>query len=250
MLAEIQEQNQELERRVSERTAELEAANDELEAFGSSAAHDLRTPLRAITGFTDVLLDPRSRMPADDAQRYIRMIREGSVQMGQLINDLLAFSRLGRQALTRQSVDLTQLCRDVYQGLNYERHGRTVELDLQTLPPANGDPALLRVVFVNLISNAMKYTRSRAVAVIEIGTIAGEDESGPVYFVRDNGVGFDMDDADKLFGVFQRLHHADEYEGTGVGLATVRRIINRHGGRIWASGTPDAGATLFFTLAS
>jgi len=250
MLAEIQEQNQELERRVSERTAELEAANSELEAFGSSAAHDLRTPLRAITGFTEVLLDPRSRIPPSEVQRYIRMIREGSVQMGQLINDLLAFSRLGRQALTRHAVDLTQLCREVYQGLEHERKGRTVELDLQTLPLANGDPALLRVVLVNLISNALKYTRPRAVAVIEIGTTAGKDEDSPVYFVRDNGVGFDMDDADKLFGVFQRLHHADEYEGTGVGLATVRRIINRHGGQIWAEAKPDAGATLFFTLPS
>jgi signal transduction histidine kinase len=248
MLAQIQEQNEGLEKRVRERTAELEAANDDLEAFGSSAAHDLRTPLRAITGFADVLLDPRAKIPADDAQRYIRMIRDGTGQMGELINDLLAFSRLGRQALTRQTVDLTRLCREVCAELEREQGGRRVEWRLQALPPADGDPALLRVVFVNLLSNALKYTRPHAAAVIEIGVTEDPGESGPVYFVRDNGVGFDMRDAGKLFGVFQRLHHAHEFEGTGVGLATVRRIIDRHGGRIWAEASREMGATFFFTL--
>ncbi len=250
MLAQIQEQNEMLERRVRERTAELESANDELEAFGSSAAHDLRTPLRAIKGFADLLLDPRAKIPAEDAQRYIQMIRDGSAQMSDLINDLLAFSRLGRQALTRQTVDLTQLCRDVYRELASELGERHVELRLQPLPPADGDPALLRVVFVNLLSNALKYTRPRSAAVIEVGVIGGKDANVPVFFVRDNGVGFDMRDADKLFGVFKRLHHPHEFEGTGVGLATVRRIIDRHGGRIWAEAAPDAGATFLFTLAS
>jgi signal transduction histidine kinase len=250
MLAQIQEQNQVLEKRVRERTVELESANNELEAFGSSAAHDLRTPLRAITGFADVLLDPRATIPAEQAQRYIRLIRDGSAQMSELINALLAFSRLGRQALARQTVDLTQLCRDVYQELESERDDRRVELRLQTLPTADGDPALLRVVFVNLLSNALKYTRSRDPAEIEIGTISGEGESSPIFFIRDNGVGFDMGDAGKLFGVFQRLHHAHEFEGTGVGLATVRRIVDRHGGRIWAEAKSGAGATFFLTLAS
>ena len=233
MLAQIQEQNEVLERRVRERTAELESANAELEAFGSSAAHDLRTPLRAIMGFADVLLDPRASRPPVDAPRYIRMIRDASMQMTGLIDDLLAFSRLGRQALSRQAVDLDQICGDAYQSLQGEWAGRRVELRQHPLLVANGDPALLRVVFVNLLSNALKYSRPRDTAVIEIGVTKGK-EGIPVYFVRDNGVGFDMADADKLFGVFQRLHHAHEFEGTGVGLATVRRIVERHGGRIWA----------------
>ena len=250
MLAQIQEQNEILEKRVRERTAELESANSELEAFGSSAAHDLRTPLRAITGFADVLLDPRASRPPVDAQRYIKMIRDGSAQMTELINDLLAFSRLGRQTLTRQIVDLDRLCRDVYQSLDGEQSGRIVELRSHPLPSTNGDPALLRVVFVNLLSNALKYTRQRDVAVIEIGVAQDKNGNSRVYFVRDNGVGFDMRDADKLFGLFQRLHHAHEFEGTGVGLATVRRIIERHGGRIWADAALGTGATFFFTLAS
>lgn len=250
MLAQIQEQNELLEKRVRERTVELESANDELEAFCSSAAHDLRTPLRTITGFADVLLDPRANMPSSDAQRYIRMIRDGSGQMSELINDLLAFSRLGRQALSRQTVDLGQLCRDVFNDLKTERGERRVELRLAPLPPADGDPALLKVVFVNLLSNALKYTRAREVAVIEVGVTEIKDENVPVYFVRDNGVGFDMNDAGKLFGLFQRLHHAHEFEGTGVGLATVRRIVERHGGRIWAEAAPNAGATFSFTLSS
>jgi light-regulated signal transduction histidine kinase (bacteriophytochrome) len=147
-------------------------------------------------------------------------------------------------------VDLDRLCRDVFNDLESERGARRVEWRLQPLPPADGDPALLRVVFVNLLSNALKYTRPRDAAVIEIGVRPREDEGAPIYFVRDNGVGFDMRDAEKLFGVFQRLHHAHEFEGTGVGLATVRRIVDRHGGRIWAEATPNAGAAFYFTLAS
>ena len=250
MLAQIQEQNEFLEKRVRERTAELESANGELEAFCSSAAHDLRTPLRVITGFADLLLDPRGDIPPADAQRFIKMIRDGSGQMSELIHDLLAFSRLGRRELLRQQVDLFQLCGDAYKDLENERGTRVVDLRLHPLPPADGDPALLRLVFVNLLSNALKYTRPRDVAVIEVGVAENKDEHTPVYFVRDNGVGFDMQDATKLFGVFQRLHHAHEFEGTGVGLATVRRIIDRHGGRIWAEAVPDAGATFYFTLTS
>lgn len=248
MLAQIQEQNEVLEKRVRERTAELESANDELEAFGSSAAHDLRTPLRAITGFADVLLDPRATLPAADAQRYIQMIRDGSLQMSELINNLLSFSRLGRQSLTRQEVDLYRLCADAYRELERERNGRAVEFRLQPLPKVVGDASLLKVVVVNLLSNALKYSRPRTAAVIEVGVRDDGGEKGRVFFVRDNGVGFDRRDADKLFGVFQRLHHAHEFEGTGVGLATVRRIIERHGGRIWAEAAPDAGATFYFTL--
>jgi signal transduction histidine kinase len=195
-----------------------------------------------------MLLDPRANLPPADMLRYIGMIRDGSNQMSRLINDLLAFSRLGRQELARQKVDLNKLCRDVYQDLESEWRNRRIELKVQELPPVNGDPGLLRVVFVNLLSNALKYTRPIEVAAIEVGVQQDANESGPVYFVQDNGVGFDMRDADKLFGVFQRLHHAHEFEGTGVGLATVRRIIDRHGGRIWVDAAPDAGATFFFTL--
>ncbi len=250
MLAQIQEQNEELEKRVRERTAELESANDELEAFGSSAAHDLRTPLRAITGFADVLLDPRVKISEEKTRRYIQLIRDGSTQMGRLINDLLAFSRLGRQELARHTVDLAQLCRDAYNELAGEQPDPRVELRLHPLPSADGDPALLRVVFVNLLSNALKYSRSRESVLIEVGVTGDTKVKTPVFYVRDNGVGFDMRHSAKLFGVFQRLHHAHEFEGTGVGLATVRRIIGRHGGRIWAEAEPDKGATFFFTLAA
>ena len=250
MLDQIQAQNDLLEKRVRERTAELESANDELEAFGSSAAHDLRTPLRAIAGLADVLLDPRAQLPPADAQRHLRMIRDGSTQMSELINSLLSFSRLGRQALTRQVVDLDQLCRAAFADLAGEQVGRRVELSVQPLPPAEGDPALLRIMFTNLLSNALKYSRPREFTRIEVGVAEDAEEGVPVYFVRDNGVGFDMADAEKLFGVFQRLHHAHEFEGTGVGLATVRRIIARHGGRIWAEAVPDVGATFFFTLST
>ncbi|MEO6005640.1 MAG: ATP-binding protein [Opitutus sp.] len=250
MLGEIQERNAALEERVRERTAELESANSELEAFCSSAAHDLRTPLRAITGFADILLDPRSSIPPADAQRFIRMIRDGSGQMSDLIHALLAFSRLGRQPLSRQTIELTDLCQDAYRDLADEYRERSVEFKLAPLPPAHGDPTLLRVVFVNLLSNALKYSRPREFAVVEVGLAAESTDRIPVFFVRDNGVGFDMRDSGKLFGVFQRLHHAREFEGTGVGLATVRRIIDRHGGRIWAESTAGAGATFFFTLSA
>jgi signal transduction histidine kinase len=248
MLDTIQQQNESLENRVRERTAELESANDELEAFGSSAAHDLRTPLRAITGLADVLLDPRAHLPPADAERHLRMIRDGSAQMSELINALLAFSRLGRQPLTRSTVDLNQLCREALKDLAGEQGARRAELRLQPLPSVEGDPALLRIVFVNLLSNALKYSRPRPTAVIDVGVDPDQEEGVPVFYVRDNGVGFDMRDSAKLFGVFQRLHLAREFEGTGVGLATVRRIIERHGGRIWAESVPDGGAIFFFTL--
>jgi signal transduction histidine kinase len=249
MLAQIQEQNTQLENRVRARTAELESANNELEAFCSSAAHDLRTPLRAITGFTDVLLDHRraGELPPD-AKRYVSLVRAGSDQMSQLIEDLLSFSRLGRQEITRQPVDLNILCRDVLKEAEPEFRDRTVETHIEPLPEVFADPALLRVVFVNLLSNALKYSRPRNPAVITVGISKIPDETGPVFFVRDNGVGFDMANTEKLFGVFQRLHHAHEFEGTGVGLATVRRVIERHGGRIWAEAAPDEGATFYFTL--
>ncbi|MDB6126670.1 MAG: hypothetical protein JWM35_566 [Verrucomicrobia bacterium] len=246
MLARIEEQNEQLENRVRERTGELEAANDDLEAFCSSAAHDLRTPLRAITGITDILLDHRTDLTHDETKRQIRLVKSGSVQMSQLIEDLLSFSRLGRQELSREKVSLSSLTEDVKREMAVDSSNCRIEVG--PLPTVNGDPALLRVVLVNLLSNAVKYSRPRKPALIEIGVRKIPEEPYPVIFVSDNGVGFDMANADKLFGVFQRLHLGHEFEGTGVGLATVRRIIERHGGRIWAEAKPEVGATFFFTI--
>ena len=216
MLAKIQEQNAELEKRVRERTAELEAANDELEAFCSSAAHDLRTPLRAISGFTDLLLDSRSDELPPRAKHYISMIHDGSGQMSQLIQDLLSFSRTGRQELARAQVDLDRVCREALQSLEADFAKREVDFRIGPLRTANADPALVRVVFVNLLYNALKYSRPRRPAIIEVGMTPGKPGEPPAIFVRDNGVGFDMKNASKLFGVFQRLHHTHEFEGTGV----------------------------------
>jgi signal transduction histidine kinase len=241
-------ENEALEKRVRERTAELEAANKELEAFCYSVSHDLRTPLRAISGFAEILHQRHGNALPPEAGRYLELIRRGASEMGQLISDLLAFSRFTRQAPSRQNVDLAQLCRDVRRDLAGEHHGRRVEWIIPALPAARGDPALLRQVVVNLLSNALKFTRPRRPAVIEVGVAPRKAGVDPVYFVRDNGVGFDGQDASRLFGVFQRLHTGRDFEGTGVGLATVRRIIERHGGRIWAESAPDAGATFFFTL--
>jgi signal transduction histidine kinase len=231
MLARIEEQNAMLEKRVRERTAELESANDELEAFCSSAAHDLRTPLRAIIGFTDVLLDERATDLPPEAKRYVSSIRAGSAQMSQLIEDLLSFSRVGRQDLTRKTVSLDALCRRVITEMDGEQGSRRVDVQVRSLPEVYGDPALLRLVFVNLLSNALKYTRPRDQAVIEIGALEKEGETGPVIFVRDNGVGFEMENAGKLFGVFQRLHHAREFEGAGDGPSNHRTARRPHLGR-------------------
>ncbi len=248
MLAEIALQNAVLEERVRARTAELEAANDELEAFCSSAAHDLRTPLRAITGFADLLIEHRADTLQPDVRRHIELIRAGSHEASQLVYDLLSFSRLGRAEMAVKIVDADKICQDALKDFKAEIRERKVDLEIDPLPEVIADPALLRVVFVNLLSNALKYSRPRTPAVIRVGLVPESDETQPIFFVRDNGVGFDMKDSAKLFGVFQRFHHAHEFEGTGVGLATVRRIIERHGGRIWAEAAPNAGATFFFTL--
>jgi signal transduction histidine kinase len=240
--------NLELEQSVRARTAELEAVNRELEAFSFSVSHDLRTPLRAIAGFVELLRDYHAKALSPEVRHLIDLIHSGTGEMNQLISDLLGFARLGRQPIRRQRVELGTVFRAVFAELAGERAGRRVELRVGALPVVHGDPALLRLVVVNLLSNAIKYTRPRDVATIAVEAAPGAPGAGPVFSVRDNGVGFDMRDADKLFGVFSRLHHAHEFEGTGVGLATARSIIERHGGRIWAEAARSAGATFFFTV--
>ena len=243
---EIRRLNTELEGRVVERTAQLETANKELEAFSYSVSHDLRAPLRAIDGYSRLLLEDYAPQLSPDAQHFLHMVRGGAQQMGRLIDDLLAFSRLGRQSLNKRSVAPADLARQALSDLQAEQEGRQVEIAIGDLPSCQADPTLLRQVLFNLLSNALKYTRKCEVARIEIG--CQEQAGEPVYFVKDNGAGFDMEYAHKLFGVFQRLHPAEEYEGTGVGLAIVQRILHRHGGRIWAEAQVDRGATFFFTL--
>jgi PAS domain S-box-containing protein len=243
----IHQLNVELEQRVSERTAELVAANKELEAFSYSVSHDLRAPLRAVDGFSQAVVNDYGSLLPADGLRQLQVIRQGAQRMGALIDDLLSFSRLSRQPLKKQPVDTGQLVRAVLAELNPPgAAGRPVTIRLGELPAGEGDPALLRQVWVNLIANALKYTGKRDQAVVEIGCLAPPEEH--VYFVRDNGSGFDMRYAGKLFGVFQRLHRAEDYEGTGVGLAIVQRIVHRHGGRVWAEAAVDRGATFYFTL--
>jgi PAS domain S-box-containing protein len=244
--SEIKQLNAELEQRVAKRTAELEAANRELESFSYSVSHDLRAPLRAISGFAAIVLEDYGPQLPEAGRQYLERVRHGGQRMGELIDDLLAFSRLSRQPLERRQVDTARLVQEVLTELNPNADNRQIEIRVGELPSCQGDPALLKQVWVNLLSNAVKYTRGRQPAVVDIGCERKNGED--VYFVRDNGVGFDMQYAKKLFGVFQRLHRADEFEGTGVGLAIVQRIVHRHGGRVWAEAEPDRGATFYFTI--
>lgn len=243
---EIRRLNVDLERRVAERTAELEAANKELEAFSYSVSHDLRAPLRHIEGFVEILLSSTSSKLPEESGQHLQTISEAAKQMGRLIDDLLAFSRTARAELQRTHFRLNDLIRAAIRDLQPETQNRQVEWSIHDLPEVDADPALLRQVVLNLLGNALKYTRTRSVAQIEIGSNNSGSEN--IIYVRDNGVGFDMRYAHKLFGVFQRLHRAAEFEGTGVGLANVRRIIHRHGGRTWAEGELNKGATFYFSL--
>jgi PAS domain S-box-containing protein len=238
--------NGDLERRVGERTAELEAVNRELEAFSYSVSHDLRAPLRAINGFSRILLEEYGDRLEPEAQKYLGLVRDNARQMGTLIDDLLNFSRLSRQGLRKDRVLPADIARQVLGDQALELEGRSVEVVVGEMLPCLADAALFKQIFVNLLSNAFKFTRHRAVSHVEIG--CSRVDGDVVYFVKDNGAGFDMQYANKLFGVFQRLHRAEDYEGTGVGLAIVKRIVQRHGGRVWAEGALDHGATFSFTL--
>ncbi|MET0791545.1 MAG: ATP-binding protein, partial [Polyangiaceae bacterium] len=240
---EILRLNAQLEARVRERTAELESANRELEAFSYSVSHDLREPLRAMNGFSRALAEDFGDILPAEAQRYLSAVRGAASRMGQLIDDLLAFSRLARQPLKRRTVDTRGLVTECLQELTPGR----ANVSVGDLYPCQADPALLRQVFMNLLSNAFKYSRHRDPAQVEVG--CRRDEQGnAVFYVRDNGSGFDMAYSSKLFGVFQRLHRQEDFEGTGVGLAIVHRIVTRHGGRIWADAALEKGATFSFTL--
>lgn len=242
MLEQIQSQDAELRSRAQE----LERANKELEAFTYTVSHDLRAPLRAIAGFSRILARDFAHQLPEEARDYLIRVKKGAHKMGELIDDLLAFSRIDAEPLKLAEVDPAALVREVFAELTVGEPARPAKLVVEPLPKPIADPVLLRQVYTNLISNALKYSRTRDQALVTAGT--NNQDGQTVYFVRDNGVGFDMRYANKLFRIFQRLHRAEDFEGTGVGLAIVQRIIHRHGGKIWAEAEPEKGATFYFTL--
>jgi light-regulated signal transduction histidine kinase (bacteriophytochrome) len=231
---------------VRERTAQLEESNKELEAFSYSVSHDLRAPLRHISGFVSVLREDLQPDLAENNRHSLDVIIDSATRMGLLIDNLLSFSHVGRAEMCFAQVETDSLMREVLREVQVETKGRVIVWEVGPLPEVFGDRAMLKQVWLNLVSNAIKYTRRREQATIRIGAHARTDEVE--FFVDDNGAGFNMNYAEKLFGVFQRLHRAEDFEGTGIGLANVRRIVARHGGRTWAEGKVDAGATFHFTL--
>jgi len=244
---EIRRLNAELETRVAQRTTELQSANSELEAFCYSVSHDLRAPLRSIDGFSQALLQDFPKEVPEEAQRYLGRIRASTQRMGQLIEDLLNLSKVSRGELARREVDISEIARQVIADLQQREPQRNVEVSVWDGMQAHADARLLRAALENLIGNAWKFSGKAEHARVEVGCLRDGDDA--IFYVRDNGAGFDMRYAGKLFGAFQRLHSANEYQGTGIGLATVQRIVHRHGGRIWADGKPGKGAAFFFTLA-
>ena len=224
------------------------AANKELEAFTYSVSHDLRAPLRSIDGYSKILQEDYAPKLDHEANRLIQIIRKNAHRMGHLIDDLLDFSRMGRKELDRTTVNMNALVINVKQELLSQEKGREIEFTLRPLREIVGDVSMIRQVWINLISNALKYSKKQPVSKIEIGCM--EEKNQTVFYIHDNGVGFDMKYANKLFGVFQRLHKIEEFEGTGVGLALVHRIVSRHGGKIWATAQVNEGATFFFYLSS
>jgi len=243
---EIRQLNAELEERVRERTAQLEAANKELEAFSYSVSHDLRAPLRAIDGYSNILLEDHEPRLDAEGKRVCAVISESARTMGKLIDDLLAFSRVGRTAMLLSRIDMAALARSIFFELTSPEGRDRIDFHIGALPAAVGDAPLIRQVWTNLISNAVKFSSGKERALIEVG--CGQADGEIVYSIRDNGAGFDMKYVDKLFGVFQRLHGTSEFDGTGVGLAIVQRIIHRHGGRVWAEGATGTGASFHFTM--
>jgi len=253
MLDQIEEQNrnlvefnQNLEQKVMERTEQLESVNKELEGFSYSVSHDLRAPLRAVIGFTSMLEEDYTSKLDDEAMRITSVIKKNTIKMGHLIDDLLAFSRMGRQDGTKTAIDMTEMLNEVITSLSPVEGNGAISWDIQPLPRANGNANMIRQVWVNLVSNAIKYSRKRKAPHIEIGSF--DKDNKHVFFVRDNGVGFDQLYQDKLFKVFQRLHSAEEFEGTGVGLALVEKIISKQGGDVWAEAEKDKGACFYFSL--
>lgn len=244
--ASLSQLNTELERRVAQRTAELETAIYDLENFNYSVSHDLRVPLRAIDGFSKILLDEYSDKFDEEGRRLLNVVRDSTKKIAQYLDGMLAFSRIGRMAMTPAEISMDELVHAVVAELQPSVVEGALQLEIGHLPPARGDSAMLHRVFVNLLSNAIKFSRSRAPAKIKVGGYVEGNEA--VYYVKDNGAGFDMQFAGKLFGVFQRLHGVTEFEGTGIGLAIVKRIVTRHGGRVWAEGKVNEGATIYFAL--
>jgi light-regulated signal transduction histidine kinase (bacteriophytochrome) len=240
-------QQQKLIGELAQRSDQLASLNKELEAFSYSVSHDLRAPLRHISGFTELLEKSQGAELDSTRKRYLGLISESAVRMGELIDSLLVFSRMGRAEMLNMRVDLNTIVRAAQRDVMQADPGRAVNWVIHSLPEVAGDPSMLQLVFTNLLSNAYKYSRNRPDARIEIGSTNGAPGEA-VVFVRDNGVGFDMAYANRLFGVFQRLHRAEEFEGTGIGLANVQRIVGRHGGRVWAESEPDKGATFYVAL--